>query len=86
LRSFFLVGLLASNLVLARDQLFLGVPSVQVGFYVTSTVTAFVPTHARVLKPHCLTTLFTGMKLALLVGFWWWLAGFQTGLWKRTAR
>ena len=31
-------------------------------------------------------TMFTGMNLALLVGFWRWLVRPQTGTWHRTAR
>jgi hypothetical protein len=30
--------------------------------------------------------MFTGMNVALLVGFWRWLRGSQQGAWRRTVR
>jgi cellulose synthase/poly-beta-1,6-N-acetylglucosamine synthase-like glycosyltransferase len=83
---FFLVALLAGNLVLAGDPAYLVALGAQVGFYLTSAVTALEPARSRMLRPLRLTTMYTGMNVALLVGFWRWLAGTQTGVWKRTAR
>jgi cellulose synthase/poly-beta-1,6-N-acetylglucosamine synthase-like glycosyltransferase len=83
---FFLVGVLACNLILCADALFLAALVAQVGFYLTSAVMAMVPIRTRVLKPLLLTTMFTGMNVALLIGFWRWLAGAQSGAWRRTAR
>ena len=83
---FFLLGMLAANLVLAGDPVFLGVLAAQVVFYAVSAVMAFIPVRARVLKPLLLTTMFTGMNLALLIGFGRWLTGAQGGAWRRTAR
>jgi cellulose synthase/poly-beta-1,6-N-acetylglucosamine synthase-like glycosyltransferase len=83
---FFLVGLLATNLALAGDPVYLGALGAQVGIYLTSALTALVPSRARLLKPLRLTTMFTGMNVALLVGFWRWAAGSQSGVWRRTAR
>jgi cellulose synthase/poly-beta-1,6-N-acetylglucosamine synthase-like glycosyltransferase len=83
---FFLVGLLASNLVLAADPVFLALLAGQVWFYGVSALLAFVPVRAKALKPLLLTTMFTGMNLALLIGFWRWVRGTQAGIWQRTPR
>jgi cellulose synthase/poly-beta-1,6-N-acetylglucosamine synthase-like glycosyltransferase len=83
---FFLAGLLASNIILAGDPMFLATLVAQVGFYLVSGVLAVVPVSARFLRPLLLTTMFTGMNVALLIGFWRWAAGTQTGVWRRTAR
>jgi hypothetical protein len=55
-------------------------------FYVSSVLAVLVPTQLRVLKPLRLTTMFTSMNAALLVGFWRWLWGSQKAAWSRTAR
>jgi cellulose synthase/poly-beta-1,6-N-acetylglucosamine synthase-like glycosyltransferase len=83
---FFLVALVASNLILAGDSVFLTLLIAQGCFYLMSAVMAVVPVRPRVLKPLLLTTMFTGMNLALLLGFWRWLAGTQSGAWRRTVR
>ena len=49
-------------------------------------VAPLLPPTVRLLKPLRLTTMFTGMNLALLLGFWRWLVGTQRGTWQRTAR
>jgi hypothetical protein len=58
----------------------------QIAFYVTSLLATFVPAQLRILKPLRLTTMFTAMNAALLVGFCRWLWGSQKGTWKRTER
>jgi cellulose synthase/poly-beta-1,6-N-acetylglucosamine synthase-like glycosyltransferase len=83
---FFLLGLLLSNLVLCADPSFQAALGAQLGFYLLSAIMAVVPARFRLLKPLRLTTMFTGMNLALLVGFWNWLWGSQQGVWQRTAR
>jgi cellulose synthase/poly-beta-1,6-N-acetylglucosamine synthase-like glycosyltransferase len=83
---FFLVGMLASNLVLCADLFFQAALAAQLLFYLVSWIMTAVPVRFRVLKPLRLTTMFTGMNLALLVGFWRWLRGNQQGAWRRTVR
>jgi cellulose synthase/poly-beta-1,6-N-acetylglucosamine synthase-like glycosyltransferase len=84
---FFLLGMLASNLVLLRDSpFFKATLAAQFLFYLASGIMAVIPVRSRLLKPLRLTTMFTGMNLALLVGFWRWLRGRQQGVWQRTAR
>jgi cellulose synthase/poly-beta-1,6-N-acetylglucosamine synthase-like glycosyltransferase len=85
---FFLVVALATNLALwdQPQPLYWNLLVGQIAFYVTSLLASFVPAHFRVLKPLRLTTMFTAMNAALLVGFCRWLRGGQTGTWRRTAR
>jgi cellulose synthase/poly-beta-1,6-N-acetylglucosamine synthase-like glycosyltransferase len=83
---FFLLGLLASNLALWEETLYRSALIGQLGFYGVSLLGAVVPGRLKSLKPLRLTTMFTGMNAALLVGFCRWLRGTQKGVWKRTAR
>jgi cellulose synthase/poly-beta-1,6-N-acetylglucosamine synthase-like glycosyltransferase len=83
---FLLIGMLVLNLALWQHPWFQVILLGQLAFYLTSALAACIPGRVRVLKPLRLTTLFTGMNLALLVGFWRWLRGNKGGAWKRTAR
>jgi len=83
---FFMLGLLLTNAVLWQEPFFRFALLAQGVFYSTSVLIAFVPGRFRTLKPLRITTMFTGMNAALLVGFWRWLWGSQRGAWKRTAR
>lgn len=83
---FFLLGMLASNLLLSGRPFYQAALGTQVLFYVVSGVMVLIPARYRLLKPLRLTTMFTGMNLALLVGFWRWLWGSQRGAWQRTIR
>lgn len=83
---FLLIGLLVSNLLLWAQPGYLGFLAAQALFYLLAAAMAFVPPKVRVLKPLRLTTMFAGMNLALLLGFWRWLSGRQSGAWSRTAR
>ncbi len=86
LGPFFLIGMLASNACLLGEPLYQAAVLAQAGFYALSLAAALVPPRVRVLKPLRLTTMFTGMNAALLLGFWRWLRGSQKAAWKRTAR
>jgi cellulose synthase/poly-beta-1,6-N-acetylglucosamine synthase-like glycosyltransferase len=86
LGPFFLLGLLAANACLLADPFYQAALLAQAGFYGVSLLAAFVPPRFRLLRPLRLTTMFTGMNAALLVGFWRWLRGSQKAAWKRTAR
>jgi cellulose synthase/poly-beta-1,6-N-acetylglucosamine synthase-like glycosyltransferase len=83
---FFLLGMLASNVVLCARPFFQVVMAAQFLFYLVSWVMAVIPIRSRLLRPLRLTTMFTGMNLALLVGFAEWLLGSQQGAWQRTVR
>jgi cellulose synthase/poly-beta-1,6-N-acetylglucosamine synthase-like glycosyltransferase len=83
---FFMVGAFFSNLLLLEEPLYRWMIFAQLGFYMTSLAAAFVPGRYRSLKPLRLTTMFTSMNLALLVGFWRFASGNQRGLWRPTAR
>jgi cellulose synthase/poly-beta-1,6-N-acetylglucosamine synthase-like glycosyltransferase len=83
---FFLLGALLTNALLSREKFYQVGLLGQLLFYGLSVLAAYVPIQFRALKPLRLTTLFTGMNLALLVGFWRWMRGSQKGAWRRTAR
>jgi cellulose synthase/poly-beta-1,6-N-acetylglucosamine synthase-like glycosyltransferase len=83
---FFLLGLLASNLVLCARPFFQAALAAQLLFYMVSAIMTVVPARFRLLRPLRLATMFTGMNIALLVGFWKWLRGSQQGVWQRTVR
>jgi cellulose synthase/poly-beta-1,6-N-acetylglucosamine synthase-like glycosyltransferase len=83
---FFLLGLLASNLVLCASPFFQTILVAQFAFYLGAAVMALVPARIRALRPLRLATMFTAMNLALLVGFWKWARGSQRGAWQRTVR
>jgi cellulose synthase/poly-beta-1,6-N-acetylglucosamine synthase-like glycosyltransferase len=83
---FLLVGLLGTNICLLDQPPYGHVLLGQAGFYLVALLAALVPARFRLLKPLRLTTLFTGMNAALLVGCWRWLRGSQKVAWKRTAR
>jgi len=83
---FFLLGMLFSNTLL-WDQLHYGVLlASQAGFYLLSAVVNYLPRRVRFVKPLRLAPLFAGMNLALLLGFFRWLGGTQSAMWKRTLR
>lgn len=83
---FFLIGMLAANTALSDQPLYFGLLLAQMAFYLVSVAVARMPAGTRLPKPLRLTTMFTGMNLALLVGFWRWLKGTQKAAWQRTAR
>lgn len=83
---FLLLGMLATSAMLAEEPLYLGLFLAQLAFYATSALVPLLPTTARLLKPLRLTTMFTGMNVALLLGFWRWAVGTQQGIWQRTVR
>jgi len=84
---FFLIGALASNAMLLSNgrAFYRYLLLAQVAFYLVSLLAAVAPP-SRWLKPLRLASLFSGMNLALLVGFIRWLVGSQKGAWRRTIR
>jgi cellulose synthase/poly-beta-1,6-N-acetylglucosamine synthase-like glycosyltransferase len=83
---FFLLALLASNLMLAGEPTYQWALLGQFAFYALSMLASFVPPRLRWLKPLRLATMFTSMNAALLVGFFRWLRGSQKAAWNRTPR
>jgi cellulose synthase/poly-beta-1,6-N-acetylglucosamine synthase-like glycosyltransferase len=83
---FFLIGLLASNLLLWNRPFFQWLLVAQIVFYGVSLAAVYSPKWLRLPKPIRLMTMFTGMNAALLVGFVRWLRKRQHAAWKRTAR
>jgi cellulose synthase/poly-beta-1,6-N-acetylglucosamine synthase-like glycosyltransferase len=83
---FFMLGLMSSSAFLWDSSFYRSAFFGQFAFYLLSLLAGLVPGQARALKPLRITTMFTGMNAALLVGFWRWLWGSQKGVWKRTTR
>jgi cellulose synthase/poly-beta-1,6-N-acetylglucosamine synthase-like glycosyltransferase len=83
---FFLIGLLASNLLLGTSPFFRACLFAQVGFYLLSLAVAFLPPGFPLARLLRVASMFTAMNAALLVGFWLWLGGTCQGTWIRTAR
>jgi cellulose synthase/poly-beta-1,6-N-acetylglucosamine synthase-like glycosyltransferase len=83
---FFLVGALLSNIALCEFPLYRNLLVGQGCFYCLAALMAFMPAHSRVLRLLRLTTMFTSMNAALLVGFVRWLRNAQQATWKRTER
>jgi cellulose synthase/poly-beta-1,6-N-acetylglucosamine synthase-like glycosyltransferase len=83
---FFLLGMLVTSALLADRafyrNLFLG----QAAFYGFSLLVPLLVSRVRWLRFLLLTTMFTGMNAALLVGFWRWLSRKQRGIWEPTPR
>jgi cellulose synthase/poly-beta-1,6-N-acetylglucosamine synthase-like glycosyltransferase len=83
---FFLVAMLLSNAALWHSPLYRALLAGQAAFYLSSIIVSLVPSRVWIFKPLRLAPMFTGMNLALLVGFWRWLRGRQKGTWERTIR
>jgi cellulose synthase/poly-beta-1,6-N-acetylglucosamine synthase-like glycosyltransferase len=83
---FFLLAIAASNVVLATEPFYQATLAAQAAFYLVACLGARSTgqsTPARLVR---LTTMFSSMNAALLVGFYRWLTGRQRGAWARTAR
>ena len=83
---FLLILLLLCNVVLAGDGLYAAALAVQGLLYTVSAAGLIVPGSGLTSRLVRLTTMFTSMNLALLVGFWLWASRTQQGTWQRTAR
>jgi cellulose synthase/poly-beta-1,6-N-acetylglucosamine synthase-like glycosyltransferase len=85
---FFLLGIILSNLVLIRKgQPFYWVTLVaQFAFYLLAAISSYLPARLSSSKILRLSTMFTVMNVALLVGFARWLLGNQSAAWRRTTR
>jgi cellulose synthase/poly-beta-1,6-N-acetylglucosamine synthase-like glycosyltransferase len=83
---FFLLGSLTSNLFVLDHFYFQVIFVVQVVMYAVSLAGACLPGSNLPCKLVRGLTMFVGMNLALLVGFWRWLSSSQTGTWQSTKR
>ena len=83
---FFMIGLLLSNLFLLGYPAYRWLLGAQLAFYLLALVVALAPPRLKLPKTLRLTTMFTGMNLALLVGFFQWVFQRQRGTWVRTVR
>jgi cellulose synthase/poly-beta-1,6-N-acetylglucosamine synthase-like glycosyltransferase len=83
---FALIVMLATGLLLWDQPFYRHSLLAQLCFYVVSVLAGFLPSGTKALRPLRLTTMFTSMNAALLLGFWRWLRGTQRGTWKRTTR
>jgi cellulose synthase/poly-beta-1,6-N-acetylglucosamine synthase-like glycosyltransferase len=83
---FFLLGALGANLLLIATpvyQLAFGVQTLLYAIAAAGTRSTGRRTASKCVR---LATLFAGMNLALLVGFWQWITSEPEGAWTRTAR
>lgn len=83
---FFLAGLMLSNLLLVDQPFYQMFLLGQLGFYALAALMAFLPARSKPMKLLRLTTMFTSMNLALVVGFFRWIKKSQKATWKRTDR
>jgi cellulose synthase/poly-beta-1,6-N-acetylglucosamine synthase-like glycosyltransferase len=81
-----LLGMLICSALLWQKPFYRWCVLAQAAFYGLSLLAMYLPRNSRYLKPLRLTTMFTSMNLALLVGLWRWIRGTQRGTWERTAR
>lgn len=83
---FCLLGMLAAGMGAAPQPLGWVLLAGQAVFYGLAVIGAMLPGRRPAVRLLRLTTLFSYMNLALLVGFWRWVRGRQRGAWARTAR
>lgn len=81
-----LIGLLVSSGLLARGPWYRAALVGQLAFYGLALLAPWIPWRHAAVKPLRLASMFTGMNLALLVGFWRWATGTQRVAWRTTAR
>jgi cellulose synthase/poly-beta-1,6-N-acetylglucosamine synthase-like glycosyltransferase len=83
---FLLAGALASNAALISNPFYAITLAIQVLVYAFALLGTRLTNPGRAFRVLRLTTLFAGMNLALLVGFWRWVSEEPQGAWSRTAR
>ena len=83
---FLLIGMFASSLFLAARHPYDLLLAAQVGLYLIAGAGTRVTSPGVASRCLRLMTLFAGMNLALLVGFWRWVTTEPHGAWTRTAR
>jgi len=85
---FFMVAALVTSVALASSSLVAALMLIVqlAGYTVAAVGHGSRGNKGSALRMARLTTMFASMNLALLVGFWMWVAGRQGGIWQRTAR
>ena len=83
---FALLGLALSNTILWEHPIYAWLLACQIVFYLVALLANFLPAKSRVSRLVKMTSLFTYMNVALLVGFYRWLQGNQKAAWRVTAR
>lgn len=83
---FLLVLMVLSNLLLCGLPAYRFLMAGQVAFYTAALVGRRVPNGMPLTKLLRLANMFASMNAALLVGFFRWLSGPQTGIWRPTGR
>lgn len=83
---FFMLAMMASNVALIELPLYRWTLAAQIAFYLVALCGRKLPGQGIPVRLVRLTTMFSSMNLALLVGFFRWISGRQRGAWTRTAR
>lgn len=83
---FFLLFTFTSTLLLSGWTFFRVLLIVQVGLYLVALLGGQMPRGGQLGRLIKVIQMFAGMNLALLLGFFRWLAMPQTGMWTRTMR
>jgi cellulose synthase/poly-beta-1,6-N-acetylglucosamine synthase-like glycosyltransferase len=83
---FFLVLAFAANVALLGRPVYRVFMGAQLAFYLAALAGRYVPKGVPLSKGLRLAHMFASMNAALLVGFFRWLSGPQTGIWRPTRR
>ena len=83
---FLLAGILVINVLLLDSTLYRITFALQIALYATAAAGSVFPGTGVLGRIIRLTTLFTTVNVALLIGFWRWISRPQRGTWERTAR
>lgn len=81
-----LIVAMLAPIALVRLPVYRAAVVMQVVFYGLCAAVAVLPAGNRAGRVLRIFPLFAGMNLALLMGFWRWAKGNETGLWNRTPR
>jgi cellulose synthase/poly-beta-1,6-N-acetylglucosamine synthase-like glycosyltransferase len=83
---FLLLVMLVTNILALETPLFVYILVCQGIFYGFSFLGNWIPNQPRFLRYFRLPMMFTTMNFALLFGYFRWLRGRETGIWRRTDR
>lgn len=81
-----MIAALVANISLWQHPAYIALLCAQGAFYGLALLGRYIPGTGLPIRLLRLTTMFTSMNLALLVGFFRWLRNAQSGAWVRTAR
>jgi cellulose synthase/poly-beta-1,6-N-acetylglucosamine synthase-like glycosyltransferase len=83
---FLLIVSFLTSVVLAGHALYRALLFVELAFYAACLAGMVVPAASRFSRVLGICTMFTAMNAALLTGFFRWLRGNSSGIWRRTER